>query len=105
MTATEPAVDRWTEVLDELESGLVEAERALADGRLPAPSGSWVVPVVSGRMPEEHCARAQVLLARQHAVIATLAETSVRLRDEIRLVSALEPSAAASTPAFLDEPA
>jgi hypothetical protein len=105
MTATEPVVDRWTEVLDELEAGLVEAERALAAGRLPSMSAAWVVPVVSGRMPEEHCARATALLSRQHALISALAEASVRLRDELRLVSSLEPAPASSTPAFLDEPA
>ncbi len=105
MTATDPVVDRWTELLDTLEASLVEAEQALASGRIPSASGTWIAPVVSHRMPEEHCARAAALLSRQHTVIAALAEASVRLRAEIHLISTLEPAPAASTPAFLDEPA
>lgn len=104
MTA-EPTSDRWAEILDELEAGLAEAETALATGSLPRPSGAWIVPVVSGRMPQEHCARAAALLQRQHLVIAALAEASVHLRDEIRLIDALEPTASRSTPLYLDEPA
>jgi hypothetical protein len=94
--------DTWAQVLDELEAGLAEAELALASGTIPSMSGSWVVPVVTGRMPEAHCVRAAALLARQHEVISTLAETSVRMRSELRLLSSLEPPSAASTPAFLD---
>ena len=97
--------DRWADILDELEAGLASAESALATGVLPPATGSWIVPVVSSPMPEEHCARAAALLERQHAVIAALAEASVHLRDEIRLITALEPTAATSTPVYLDEPA
>jgi hypothetical protein len=101
----EPTADRWAEILDELEAGLAEAETALGAGALPPVTGAWIVPVVSGRMPQEHCARAAALLQRQHLVIAALAEASVHLRDEIRLIDALEPTASRSTPLYLDEPA
>ena len=99
------STDRWAALLDELEAGLVAAETALAAGALPPAGSALIAPVVSSRMPEEHCRRAADLLERQHAVIAALAEASVRLRDEIRLIDALEPAAAVSTPAFIDEPA
>jgi hypothetical protein len=77
----------WEQALAALELDVEEAERMLhcaRDGRetcVPAGLGSWAPPAGLGPLPESLAERAQLILARQLALIEDVASAAVRSRQ------------------------
>jgi hypothetical protein len=110
MTQAEPTDDwqlAWEQALAALELDVEDAERMLQsarDGRetaVPAGLGSWAPPAGLGPLPESLAERAQVVLARQLALIEDVASAAVRSRQHHEVARRMQPTAHAR-PLFVD---
>lgn len=90
MTTTPPATgwqEAWEQALAALELDIDAAEQMLQsahEGRetgVPAGLGSWAPPAGLGPLPESLAQRAQLVLARQLALIEDVASAAVRSRQ------------------------
>ncbi|MGN6612427.1 MAG: hypothetical protein ACTHLJ_11680 [Angustibacter sp.] len=90
MTTTQPAdcwQEAWEQALAALELDIEDAERILQAARaghespMPVGLGSWAPPAGLGPLPESLAERAQLVLARQLALIEDVASAAVRSRQ------------------------
>jgi hypothetical protein len=98
----------WEHALAALELDVEHAERLLqsihagADEELPRALGSWTPPASIGTLPESLVDRAQVVLARQLAVIEDVASAAIRSRQHLEVQRRMRPDDATSRPLFVD---
>jgi hypothetical protein len=110
MTATPPAEgwqEAWERALAALELDVDAAERLLRaahEGQetgVPAGLGSWAPPAGLGPLPESLAERAQLILARQLALIEDVATAAVRSRQHHEVARRMQATPNAR-PLFVD---
>jgi hypothetical protein len=110
MSTIAPVVEwqqAWEQALAALELDVVEAERMLRAARggeeavTPPGLGSWAPPAGLGPLPESLAERAQIILARQLAVIEDVAAAAFRSRQHLEVTRRMRPDTHTG-PLFVD---
>ena len=94
----------WTAELDRLEVDVELAEAMLAADRAAAlePPAPWAPPVMRGPLPSDLEPRARLVLERQLAVAARMAERLMETGRHQRLTQAIRDTAQPDIPIYLD---
>ena len=99
--------DAWAAALDDLELTLEQTERLLGGGdpQEALDAAAWVPPELSGSLPVELAARAQVLVARQRVLMGRTASAISATRRgvaDLDKVNVFAGAERAAPPVYLD---